>query len=109
MTISIIAEAGVNHNGDINIARELIDAAVEAGADMVKFQTFKADRLATQTAPKANYQIVQTGNVTSQFEMLKKLELSEEMHISLMKYSEEKKIEFISTAFDIESLQYLKN
>ena len=108
MTISIIAEAGVNHNGDINIARELIDAAVEAGADMVKFQTFKADRLATQTAPKANYQIVQTGNVTSQFEMLKKLELSEEMHISLMKYSEEKKIEFISTAFDIESLQYLK-
>jgi len=108
MTISIIAEAGVNHNGDINIARELIDAAVEAGADMVKFQTFKADRLATQTAPKANYQIVQTGNVTSQFEMLKKLELSDEMHISLMKYSEEKKIEFISTAFDIESLQYLK-
>ena len=108
MTIVIIAEAGVNHNGDIEIAKNLIDAAVEAGADMVKFQTFKADKLATITAPKANYQIVQTGNLGSQFEMLKSLELSQAMHEELIKYSNAKKIEFISTAFDIQSLQYIK-
>ena len=108
MTIVIIAEAGVNHNGDIEIAKNLIDAAVEAGADMVKFQTFKADKLATITAPKANYQIVQTGNLGSQFEMLKSLELSQAMHEELIKYTNAKKIEFISTAFDIQSLQYIK-
>jgi len=109
MRTLIIAEAGVNHNGDINIAKKLIDAAVDAGADYVKFQTFKATKLVSQIAVKADYQSQNTGDsVETQFEMLKKLELSEQDHIELMDYCAIKGIEFLSTAFDLDSLIFLK-
>lgn len=104
----IIAEAGVNHNGDIEIAKKLIDVAVEAGADYVKFQTFKADKLVSKSAKKANYQISNIGDDdNSQYNMLKKLELNHENHIELIKYCEKKGIKFLSTAFDLDSLNYL--
>lgn len=103
----IIAEAGVNHNGDIKIAKQLIDAAADAGADIVKFQTFKAENLVTQTAKKAEYQLQTTSKEESQFQMLKKLELSFEDHIELIKYAKEREIGFLSTPFDIDSLQIL--
>jgi N,N'-diacetyllegionaminate synthase len=103
----IIAEAGVNHNGSLETARRLIDAAVQAGADAVKFQTFKADRLVTSEAPKAKYQI-QTADVTeSQYEMLHRLELSFEAHCELMAYCQEKDILFLSSPFDEESADLL--
>ena len=106
----IIAEAGVNHNGSIENAFQLIDAAVEAGIDFVKFQTFSSENLVSKAAKKANYQIENTGNaVESQLEMLKKLELSHEQHQQLIKYCKKNGIEFFSTAFDLESLQYLKD
>ena len=103
----VIAEAGVNHNGSIDMARRLIDAAADAGADAVKFQTFRAERLASALAPKAEYQIAATGSGESQFEMLKRLELSEEAHWQLLEHSLDRGIEFMSTAFDIESLHFL--
>lgn len=103
----IIAEAGVNHNGDIELARKLIDAAANAGADLVKFQTFKADRLVTAAAAKAQYQTETTDAAESQHEMIRKLELSREMHDELISYCNEKKIGFFSTGFDIESLDML--
>lgn len=103
----IIAEIGVNHNGNLNLARQLVDVAVEAGADAVKFQTFKAERLATTNAPKAAYQIQNTDQQNSQFEMLKQLELTPQMHDVLLKHCEQKNIHFLSTAFDLESLHYL--
>ena len=103
----IIAEAGVNHNGDINIAKKLVDAAFEAGADAVKFQSFKAENLVTKKAPKADYQKETTGN-GNQYEMLKKLELSYENHVLLKKYCEDKGIMFISTPFDFESVDLLE-
>lgn len=105
--VFIIAEAGVNHNGDINIAKKLIDAACEAGADAVKFQTFKAENLATPNAPKAEYQKQTTGS-GNQFEMLRKLELSFEEHIDLKKYCDKKGIIFLSTPFDFESVDLLE-
>jgi N,N'-diacetyllegionaminate synthase len=106
----IIAEAGVNHNGDINNAFRLIDAAVEAGVDYVKFQTFKADKLVSEKAVKADYQIENTGNDTeSQLQMLQKLELTPGQHEELITYCAEKNIRFFSTAFDLESLQYLSD
>ncbi|MBD1386225.1 N-acetylneuraminate synthase [Mucilaginibacter rigui] len=106
--VIIIAEAGVNHNGSLDKAFELIDAAVEAGADYVKFQTFKADKLVSVKAKKADYQIENTNNSEeSQFEMLQKLELSEADHEQLINYCELKNIKFFSTAFDLVSLQYL--
>lgn len=81
MKTLIIAEAGVNHNGDLELARKLIDVAANAGADIVKFQTFEAERLVTKSAKKADYQNSATGNAAeSQYEMLKKLELSKENH-----------------------------
>ena len=86
MSVLIIAEAGVNHNGDLALAKDLIDAAVEAGADLVKFQTFEASRLATRAAEKADYQIASTGRTETQYEMLKRLELDEAMHIELIDY-----------------------
>ncbi len=105
----IIAEAGVNHNGDINLAKRLIDAAVEAGVDYVKFQTFKASKSVTADAGKADYQKQNTGNTSeTQFEMLRKLELSEAQHYELMHYCKERNINFLSTAFDLESLDFLK-
>ena len=105
----IIAEAGVNHNGDIEIAKRLIDAAANAGVDYVKFQTFKAENLVQKKAKKADYQVTNTGNQDSQFDMLKKLELAYESHDILIKYCETKNIKFLSTAFDFESIEFLKN
>lgn len=105
--VFIIAEAGVNHNGDINIAKKLVEAAAKAGADAVKFQTFKAENLVTKSAPKAEYQKKSTGD-GSQLEMLKKLELSFEDHIILKEYCEEKGILFLSTPFDFESVDILE-
>lgn len=103
----IIAEAGVNHNGDIELAKRLIDSAADAGADLVKFQTFNADRLVTRSASKANYQNETTDQAESQYTMLKQLELSSEMHETLIAHCDSRNIGFFSTAFDIESLNYL--
>lgn len=103
----IIAEAGVNHNGSLETALQLVDAAVEAGADIVKFQTFQADRLVTKGAAKADYQKVTTGADESQFEMIRRLELTDAMHQALVAHCRQRGIEFFSTAFDIESLDYL--
>lgn len=108
--VTIIAEAGVNHNGNMENAFKLVDAAVNAGVDYVKFQTFKAENLVSKAAKKADYQIENTGNSEeSQLEMLKKLELSHEQHEQLIAYCKGKNINFFSTAFDLESLQYLKD
>lgn len=107
--VLIIAEAGVNHNGKIETAKQLIDAAADAGVDFVKFQTFKADKMVTKSATRANYQDSNTGDRDSQYQMLKKLEISEEMHQELIQYCQSKKIKFLSTGFDIESLDFLNN
>ena len=108
--VVIIAEAGVNHNGNISIAKKLVDCAEKAGVDYIKFQTFKASSLVSQTAPKASYQIINTKNSQeSQFQMLKALELSYEDHKILVKYCKEKKVKFLSTAFDKQSLRYIKS
>ena len=104
----IIAEAGVNHNGDINLAYKLIDAAKECGVDCVKFQTFKTENLVTKTAKKADYQIENTKNNDSQFTMLKKLELSYEDFKSLKEYCDKIGIEFMSTPFDKDSVDLLE-
>lgn len=104
----IIAEAGVNHNGNLNNAFALVDAAVEAGVDYVKFQTFKADKLVSANAKKADYQIENTQDKQeSQLEMLKNLELSADDHEKLIAYCDTKNIKFFSTAFDLDSLAYL--
>ncbi|MFK8029517.1 MAG: N-acetylneuraminate synthase [Gammaproteobacteria bacterium] len=103
----IIAEAGVNHNGDLDRAKQLIDAAAEAGADLVKFQTFNADRLVTRTAEKAEYQTKTTGKSESQHQMLRRLELDEGMHNELITHCEKRGIGFFSTAFDLESIDLL--
>jgi len=103
----IIAEAGVNHNGDMNMAKKLIDIAAQAGADLVKFQTFSADRLVTVVANKADYQILATNNTESQKEMLRNLELTESMHFELISHCKSQNIGFISTGFDIESINLL--
>ena len=105
----VIAEAGVNHNGSLELAKKLVDVAAEAGADIVKFQTFKADQIVTKSASKAEYQVTNTGDASSQYEMLKKLELTHEMHHELLNYCREKNIEFLSTPFDLESLYYLQD
>ncbi len=102
-----IAEAGVNHNGDMKIARQLIDAAADAGADIVKFQTFSAKQLATRNAQKAEYQKSNTLTVESQFEMLAKLELPPKEHFGLKEYAEGRGIEFLSSPFDLESARFL--
>jgi N-acetylneuraminate synthase len=103
----IIAEAGVNHNGDMKLARALVDTASDAGADAVKFQTFKAEKLASRHATKADYQKKTTGSEGSQLEMLKKLELSEAQHEELINHCQKRKIQFLSTPFDFESLDLL--
>ncbi|MDN5342781.1 MAG: N,N-diacetyllegionaminate synthase [Oceanotoga sp.] len=105
----IIAEAGVNHNGDINLAYKLIDAAVEAGVDAVKFQTFKTEKVLSKSVDKAVYQKNNTGNSENQFDMVKKLELSYDDFIKLNKYCEEKEIMFLSTPDDEESLNFLSD
>ena len=108
--VIIIAEAGVNHNGDIKLAKKLIDAASEAKVDYVKFQSFKADKLVSPDAKKADYQIKNIGdNDDSQYQMLKQLELSVEDHIELIRYCNSKKIKFFSTAFDIDGISYLSS
>lgn len=107
MTTFIIAEAGVNHNGSIELAKRLIDTASQAGADAVKFQTFKADNLVSKTAQKAAYQKQTTDASESQYTMIKKLELTEEMHHELIQYCNEKGILFLSTPFDHDSINLL--
>lgn len=103
----IIAEAGVNHNGDIAKAKALIDKGAEAGVDYVKFQTFKARNLVTKQAKRAAYQDQNTQNNDSQYEMLKKLELSQDVHKELIDYCSKKGVQFLSTGFDFESLEFL--
>ncbi len=108
--VTIIAEAGVNHNGDIELAKKLIDVAAGAGADFVKFQSFNADKLVSKQAKKAAYQSVNTAdtNDDGQYNMLKSLELSYEMHLQLMKYCEQAGIRFLSTPFDEERADMLE-
>jgi N,N'-diacetyllegionaminate synthase len=106
--VIIIAEAGVNHNGNIETARKLIDAAVDAGVDYVKFQTFKAETIVSPTAKKADYQSKNIGDGDdSQFAMLKNLELSHDDHLSLIDHCAAKGIKFFSTAFDVDGVEYL--
>jgi N-acetylneuraminate synthase len=105
----VIAEAGVNHNGDLKLARALVDAAVAAGAHAVKFQTFRAERLVTRDAPKAEYQRRTTGSDESQFAMLKRLELDEDSHRELKAYCNDKGIVFLSTPFDEASADFLES
>lgn len=105
--VLIIAEAGVNHNGELKLAKKLIDVAAEAGVDYVKFQTFKADKIVTQSAEKAQYQKNVTGATESQYEMLKKLELTDAMHHELFNYCQKSSVQFLSTGFDIESVDFL--
>src|SRR3990172_10133637 len=103
----IIAEAGVNHNGDLELARQLIDVAAEAGADMVKFQTFSADRLVTTHARKADYQTQTTDAGESQHAMICRLELTRDMHEALIAHCKLREIQFFSTGFDPESIDLL--
>lgn len=106
--IRIIAEAGVNHNGSLETALRLVDAAADAGADYVKFQTFKAENLVTKDARKAEYQKRNTGNSDdSQLAMLRRLELSEDDHFCLVRHCKERGIKFLSTAFDLQSIDFL--
>ena len=105
----IIAEAGVNHNGDLKLAKELVDAAKLAGADVIKFQTFQANQLATSYAQQASYQQVSFENPHGQLDMLQQLELSTAHHIELIDYCRAKNIEFLSTAFDLPSINLLSS
>lgn len=105
--VFIIAEAGVNHNGDVAMARQLVDVAADAGADAVKFQTFRAENLATEAAPKAEYQLRHTEADESQFAMLKRLELSREAHRMLSDHCRQRGIIFLSTPFDEEAADLL--
>jgi N,N'-diacetyllegionaminate synthase len=107
--VMIIAEAGVNHNGNLDLARKLIDVAAEAGADVVKFQTFKADSLVTRDAKKANYQIKPDHADESQYAMLKRLELSTEAHHELIAHCALRDIRFLSSPFDIKSVDFLRS
>ena len=107
MSVTIIAEAGVNHNGDINLAKELINIASDANADYIKFQTFKAENLASKDAEKSEYQKSNTKNNDTQYNMLKSLELSKTDHIELINYCQSKDIKFLSSAFDLDSLDFL--
>ncbi len=106
--IFIIAEAGVNHNGSIQTAKKMIDAAIKTGADAIKFQTFKAEQLVTGFAPKAEYQKKTTGRNESQFEMLRKLEFGMNEHKQLFDYCRQKGIIFLSSPFDLESIDLLR-
>jgi N-acetylneuraminate synthase len=106
--VYVIAEAGVNHNGKLELARQLIDHAADAGVDAVKFQTFDAKNLATRSAPKASYQQETTDAAESQLEMLRKLELPREWHWELRERARSRGIEFLSSAFDISSLAFLE-
>src|SRR6266404_3411702 len=108
--VLIIAEAGVNHNGSLEIGKRLVDAASEAGADIIKFQTFKAEKIVSREAKKALYQIANMQETDDlQLGMLKKLEMNDDMHLKLQSYCNEKKIEFLSTPFDLDSIHYLQS
>ena len=107
--VLIIAEAGVNHNGSLKKALKLIDIAANSGADIIKFQTFKAENLVIRDAPKAKYQISQKNPHETQYQMLKKLELKRELHLKLIKHSKKRKIEFLSSGFDVDDLEFLSN
>ena len=109
MSVFIIAEAGVNHNGSLELAKEMIDMAKLAGVDCIKFQTFQTEDLVSRYASKAEYQKVHTDSDESQFDMLKKLELSFNDFIVLKEYCERKDIEFMSTAFGMDSINFLEN
>ena len=103
----IIAEAGVNHNGSLDLAIQMVDTAVAAGADAVKFQTFKAEKMITSTAPKAGYQNKNCSGQETQLEMVQKLELDKKAHLTLLSHCKTRKINFISSPFDIESVEFL--
>lgn len=105
----IIAEAGVNHNGSLDMALQLIDVAIDAGANAVKFQTFKGEKLVSRYASKAEYQTRNTGTAESQLEMIKKLELNEGQHLVLVEHCQKHGIEFMSTPFDLDSVDFLAN
>jgi len=109
MSVTIIAEAGVNHDGNLNKALEMVDIAANSGADIIKFQTFTASTLACQVAPKANYQLKTTPNQETQIDMLKRLELPRSWHRKIIKQCNKNNIQFLSTPFDIESLNFLTN
>lgn len=108
-SVFIIAEAGVNHNGELKLAKKLIDIAKDSGANAVKFQTFKAQTLASENAKKAAYQKKTTNTDESQFDMLKKLELTHEMHIELINYCKHQEILFLSSPFDCDSIDDLES
>ena len=108
MSTYIIAEAGVNHNGSLEMAKELVRVAKDAGADAVKFQTFKAENLVTKSAKQAAYQVENLGQATSQYDMLKQLELSYEEFIELHQFCIQQQIEFLSTPFDFESVDFYR-
>ena len=105
--VYIIAEIGCNHNGDFNLAKKMVDVAVSCGVDAVKFQTFKAEKLISKYAPKADYQKITTGTADSQLEMTKRLELSFEEYLELRDYCISKNVDVFSTPFDMESLDFL--
>ena len=107
--VFVIAEAGVNHNGSLDLAKKLIDVAVDAGADAVKFQTFKADKLVSKAAQKAAYQKQTTSSDESQYEMIRKLELDERAHREIISYCNDKQIMFLSTPFDHDSIEMLND
>lgn len=107
MRVLVIAEAGVNHDGSLEQALRLVDVAAQAGADAVKFQTFKAATLVSRAAPKAEYQVKATGSIESQHDMIKRLELDEAAHEAIIARCGERGIEFMSTPFDLESLELL--
>ena len=105
----VIAEAGVNHNGDLHLAKKLVDAACEAGADVVKFQTFQASQLVTELAEQASYQRKALGKTQDQFSMLQQLDTNYSDHAELIDYCHHQGIEFLSTAFDRPSFEFLSN
>ena len=109
MNVFIIAEAGVNHNGSLKLAKKLVDKAKEAGVDAVKFQTFKVENLVSKSAKKAKYQVENMGSDESQYEMIKKLELGFDEFKELKNYCDKKEIMFLSTPFDDESIEFLNN
>lgn len=105
--VFIIAEAGVNHNGSLELAKKMVDAAIKSGVDAVKFQTFKAEKVVSRYAPKAEYQQRTTNAKETQLEMIKKLELDINAHRELIAYCQQKKIQFLSSPFDLESIDVL--
>ena len=107
--LKIIAEIGVNHNGSFKLAKKLIDEAKKCGADAVKFQTFVAENFVTKNTPKVKYQRINTNKKENHFEMIKKLELKKKDFLKLKIYCKKKKIEFMSTPYDLESAKFLKS